>query len=68
MHKNFKYVALIMLPLLTIMVWLIWVFLIPAFKKDFLERAGRFVDKTILTEKKRRTKGFRLHEQKTRWH
>jgi len=59
MHKNFKYLSFIALPLLTIIVWLIWKFMIPAMKQDFLDQVGQRVEKLLYPDKKRRSKGLR---------
>ena len=64
MNKNFKYLALILLPILTIIVWLIWRLLFSSHKDTFLDKAGRTVEKVLLTEKKRRSKGLRIHTAK----
>lgn len=64
MNKNFKYLAFILLPILTIIVWIIWRFLFPSYKTTFLDRVGHFIEKFIYTEKKRRSKGLRNYAAK----
>jgi len=60
MNKNLKYVAFALaLPVLTVVVWLIWVFIIPAIKDRFLYVVSSHTEKLIYGEPKRKTKGLR---------
>lgn len=56
--KNFKYVAFALaLPLLTAIVWLVWVLLLPSVRIHFLNAVSKKVERRI--KKKRKTKGLR---------
>jgi hypothetical protein len=62
MNKNtIAYIAIALaLPVLTVVVWLIWVFVLPAFKNHFLNIVSSRVEKILYGEqKKRKTKGLR---------
>lgn len=63
MNTKLKYVALIVVPVLTILVWAIWFFLLPQFRGKFLQSASSLVERN-LTTKKRKTKGLRPHTAK----
>lgn len=63
--KSSKHLAIffaIALPILTIMVWIIWVLLLPAFRDHFLNTVSRKVERKL--NKKRKTKGLRVHTSK----
>lgn len=63
MNKNFKYLAFaIALPLLTLIVWLVWTFMIPAMKNHFLNSVSRRVEKML--PKERRSKKSALKKLK----
>lgn len=56
--KNFKYLAFALaLPLLTAVVWVVWVLLLPSFRTHFLNAVSKKVERRI--QKKRKTKGLR---------
>jgi len=61
MNKNFKYLALIALPLITVIVWLIWKFMIPTMQQNFLDKVSARVEKALYPSKKRRSKGLRVY-------
>lgn len=54
MNKNVKYLAII-LPLLTLIVWVIWIFVAPQLKQQILDFASQIFEKRIHPEKKRRS-------------
>lgn len=51
MHKNLKYLVM---PILTVVVWLIWVLLLPSIREHFLHTVSTKVERNILKNKKRR--------------
>ncbi|QXO13205.1 membrane protein [Arthrobacter phage DevitoJr] len=60
MSKNTKYVAFaLFLPVLTAVVWVIWVLLLPSIRDHFLRSVSHKVERKILKNKKRKTKGLR---------
>ncbi|UUG69291.1 membrane protein [Arthrobacter phage ScienceWizSam] len=60
MSKNTKYVAFaLFLPVLTAVVWVIWVLLLPSIRDHFLRSVSKKVERKILKNKKRKTKGLR---------
>jgi hypothetical protein len=61
--KTFKYLALIIVPILTIVVWVIWFLLLPQFRGHFLKTVSSVVERNFTT-KKRKSKGLRPHTSK----
>ncbi|ASM62324.1 hypothetical protein SEA_NIGHTMARE_48 [Arthrobacter phage Nightmare] len=60
MSKNTKYVAFaLFLPVLTAVVWVVWALLLPSIKDHFLRSVSKKVERNILKNKKRKTKGLR---------
>lgn len=53
MSKNLKYLVIAM-PILTVVVWLIWVLLLPSIREHFLHTVSTKVEQNILKNKKRR--------------
>lgn len=65
MSKNSKYIAFaLFLPLLTAVVWVIWVLLLPSIREHFLHSVSSQVERNILKNKKRKTKGLRRAHNK----
>jgi len=67
MNKNVKHLTIIfaiLMPIITVFVWLIWALLLPAFRDHFLSKVSEKVEKNILKNQKRRTKGLRLASKK----
>lgn len=65
MSKNSKYIAFaLFLPLLTAVVWVIWVLLLPSIREHFLHSVSSQVERNILKNKKRKTKGLRRASNK----
>ena len=63
--KSSRYIAIffaIALPILTVVVWVIWVLLLPAFRDHFLNTVSRKVERKL--NKKRKTKGLRKFTSK----
>ncbi|QFG09341.1 hypothetical protein PBI_STAYER_46 [Arthrobacter phage Stayer] len=58
MNTKLKYVALILVPILTIAVWVIWFLMLPSHRGQFLKAASSLVERN-LTTKKRKSKGLR---------
>jgi hypothetical protein len=55
MHKNTKYLVFgLTLPLLTAIVWVIWVLLLPSIREHFLHTVSTKVERNILNNKKRK--------------
>lgn len=63
MNTKLKYVALIVVPVLTIAVWVIWFLLLPQYRGRFLKSASSLVERNLMT-KKRKTRGLRIHTAK----
>lgn len=61
--KSVKTLALILVPILTIVVWVVWVLLLPQFRGKFLSAASSLVERN-LTSKKRKSVGLRRHTAK----
>jgi len=67
MNKNVKHLTImfaILMPVITALVWVIWVLLLPAFRDHFLHTVSEKVEKNILKNQKRRSKGLRLGSMK----
>ncbi len=63
--KTSKHLAIffaIAMPILTILVWVIWVLLLPAFRDHFLNSVSRKVERKL--NKKRKTMGLRIYSAK----
>lgn len=63
--KSSKHLAILLaiaLPILTVVVWVIWVLLLPAFRDQFLNTVSRKVERKL--NKKRKTRGLRIHTSK----
>lgn len=58
MNTKLKYVALIVVPFLTIIVWAIWFLMLPSHRGHFLKAVSSLVERN-LTTKKRKSKGLR---------
>lgn len=58
MNKHYILLA-ILFPVLTAVVWVIWVLLLPGFREHFLNVVSSRVERSILKNKKRKTKGLR---------
>jgi hypothetical protein len=57
MHKNTKYLVFgLTLPLLTAIVWVIWVLLLPSIREHFLHTVSTKVERNILNNKKRKAR------------
>jgi hypothetical protein len=54
MNKNVKHLA-IALPLLTLVVWVVWVILRPSIREHFLSTVSEKVERNILKDKKRKS-------------
>jgi hypothetical protein len=67
MNKNVKHLAIvsvILLPVITVLVWVIWALLLPSFRDHFLHTVSTKVEKNILKNQKRRSKGLRVGSMK----
>jgi hypothetical protein len=65
MNKKSTYLVLgLAMPLLTVLVWVIWVLLLPSIRAHFLHSVSTKVERNILKNKKRRTKGLRKASSK----
>lgn len=63
--KSSKHLAIffaIAMPILTLLVWVIWVLLLPSFRGHFLSTVSRKVERKL--NKKRKTKGLRKFTSK----
>jgi Na+/proline symporter len=61
--KTFKYLAFALaMPILTALVWVIWVLLLPALREHFLHTVSNKVERKL--NKKRKTKGLRPYTAK----
>jgi hypothetical protein len=62
MNKNVKYLATILailMPILTVLVWVAWVLLRPSFRDRFLDKVSKKVEGNILKDPKRRSNSLR---------